>query len=75
MAQILTNALLDAVRDERNRENDPILGIVTMDLASVFFKGSQITRAFPLVAGQGYGALRLSLLFKSLDSHLPAGIR
>ncbi|KAK8853111.1 hypothetical protein IAR55_003812 [Kwoniella newhampshirensis] len=62
------------VRDERNREHDPILGLVSLSLREVFSARSQITRWFPLVGGLGWGRIRLSLLWKPLDMQLSRGI-
>ncbi|OCF61231.1 hypothetical protein L486_00877 [Kwoniella mangroviensis CBS 10435] len=62
------------VRDERNREHDPILGIVVIPLKEAFKTRSQFTRWFPLVGGLGWGRIRISLLWKPLDMELPRGI-
>ncbi|ORY26686.1 hypothetical protein BCR39DRAFT_540429 [Naematelia encephala] len=62
------------VRDERDREHDPILGLVSMRLKDAFAERSQFTRWFPLVGGLGWGRIRLSLLWKPLDMQLPRGI-
>ncbi|ODO05669.1 hypothetical protein I350_04728 [Cryptococcus amylolentus CBS 6273] len=64
------------VRDERDREHatDPILGLVELDLQTILSKTSNITRWFPLNGGLGWGRIRLSLLWKSLDLSLPRGI-
>ncbi|WWC91590.1 uncharacterized protein L201_006536 [Kwoniella dendrophila CBS 6074] len=61
------------VRDERNREHDPILGIIVIPLKDAFRTRSQITRWFPLVGGLGWGRIRISLLWKPLDMSLPRG--
>ncbi|WVQ72521.1 hypothetical protein IAR50_002078 [Cryptococcus sp. DSM 104548] len=61
------------VRDERDREHDPILGLIELDLKSILSKTSNITRWFPLNGGLGWGRIRLSLLWKSLDLSLPKG--
>ncbi|WWD03589.1 hypothetical protein V865_001643 [Kwoniella europaea PYCC6329] len=62
------------VRDERNREHDPILGLVAIPLKEAFKTRSQFTRWFPLVGGLGWGRIRISLLWKPLDMELPRGI-
>nr|XP_019010216.1 uncharacterized protein I206_04684 [Kwoniella pini CBS 10737]OCF48997.1 hypothetical protein I206_04684 [Kwoniella pini CBS 10737] len=61
------------VRDERNREHDPILGLVVIPLKEAFKTRSQSTRWFPLVGGLGWGRIRISLLWKPLDMELPRG--
>ncbi|KAL7418323.1 hypothetical protein Q5752_006781 [Cryptotrichosporon argae] len=62
------------VRDERDREHDPILGIVNLRLKDLFEDGCQFTRWFPVVGGLGWGQLRLSLLFKPVDVQLPPSL-
>ncbi|KAL1409964.1 hypothetical protein Q8F55_003963 [Vanrija albida] len=62
------------VKDARDREHDPILGVVNLRLRDVFKKRAQETHWYPLVGGLGWGKLRLSLLFKPLDMQLPKGI-
>ncbi|KAJ9110691.1 hypothetical protein QFC19_001520 [Naganishia cerealis] len=62
------------VRNEKNREHDPILGLIAFDLATMFDRASQVTRTMPIVGGLGYGLLRISLLFKPLDVKLPQNI-
>lgn len=62
------------VRDERDRERDPVIGLAAFQLADIFRSASQVTRTFPLVAGLGWGMIRLSLLFKAIDMELPAGV-
>ncbi|WVR07786.1 hypothetical protein IAU60_004829 [Kwoniella sp. DSM 27419] len=62
------------VRDERNREHDPILGMVIIPLREAFRSRSQFSRWFPLVGGLGWGRIRLSLLWKPLDMSVPRGV-
>ncbi|CED82208.1 Ca2-dependent lipid-binding protein CLB1/vesicle protein vp115/Granuphilin A, contains C2 domain [Phaffia rhodozyma] len=63
------------VRDERDREHDPILGIIDLStLGDVFGNKSEVTRWYPLAGGIGWGVLRLSLLWKPIDISLPKGI-
>lgn len=62
------------VRDARDREHDPILGLVEINLYDILKNTSQITRWFPLTAGLGWGRIRLSLLWKSLEMYIPRGI-
>lgn len=59
------------VRDQRNREHDPILGVVPLKLSDIFSKRSQVTRWYPLDGGIGFGRIRISLLFRSVDVVLP----
>lgn len=60
-----------AVRDSRNREHDPILGIVPLKLSDILETSSQVTRWYPLDGGIGFGRVRISLLFRSIETRLP----
>jgi Ca2+-dependent lipid-binding protein len=59
------------VRDSRNREHDPILGVVPLKLSDVLDTSSQVTRWYPLDGGIGFGRVRISLLFRSVETRLP----
>jgi len=59
------------VRDSRNREHDPILGIVPLKLSDILETSSQVTRWYPLDGGIGFGRIRISLLFRSVETRLP----
>lgn len=59
------------VRDQRYREHDPILGVVTLKLSEILQTSSEVTRWFPLDGGIGFGRIRLSLLFRSVELILP----
>ncbi|KAH7032642.1 uncharacterized protein B0I36DRAFT_347821 [Microdochium trichocladiopsis] len=61
-----------SVRDAREREDDPLIGIVFLPLAKMFEKRSQIMENFPLVGGIGYGRARISLVWRSVELELPA---
>lgn len=61
------------IKDERDREHDPIIGMVSLPLKDILKDGCQVTRWFPIVGGLGWGMLRISLLFKPLEMHLPEG--
>ena len=39
------------VRDQRNREHDPILGVVPLRLTDILESRSQVTRWYPLDGG------------------------
>jgi hypothetical protein len=60
-----------AVRDSRVHEKDPLLGMVVLPLHQIFKDRSQITDSFPLVGGLGYGRMKLSLIFRSVQAKLP----
>ncbi|KAI5370533.1 putative C2 domain, synaptotagmin-like mitochondrial-lipid-binding domain, C2 domain superfamily [Septoria linicola] len=59
------------VRDQRNRQHDPILGVVPLKLTDILETSSQVTRWYPLDGGVGFGRIRISLLFRSIETRLP----
>lgn len=59
------------VRDQRNREHDPILGVVPLRLSDILTTSSQVTRWYPLDGGIGFGRVRVSILFRSIETRLP----
>lgn len=59
------------IRDQRYREHDPILGVIPIKLCELFQSRSQVTRWYPLDGGVGFGRIRLSLLFRSVEIKLP----
>lgn len=59
------------VRDSRNRQHDPIIGVVPLKLSDILLTSSQVTRWYPLDGGIGFGRVRISLLFRSVDLRLP----
>lgn len=63
-----------AVRDSRNREHDPILGVVPLKLSDILETSSQVTRWYPLDGGIGFGRIRISLLFRSIETRLPPNL-
>lgn len=60
-----------AVRDSRVHEDDSLLGIVYLPLEKVFSERSQINSIFPLAGGIGYGRIRISMVFRSVQVQLP----
>lgn len=59
------------VRDSRNRQHDPIIGVVPLKLSDILLTSSQSTRWYPLDGGIGFGRIRISLLFRSTELKLP----
>ncbi|KAI2632415.1 hypothetical protein GGR54DRAFT_34546 [Hypoxylon sp. NC1633] len=59
------------VRDSRNRQHDPIIGVVPLKLSDLMQTSSQVTRWYPLDGGIGFGRVRISLLFRSVELKLP----
>ncbi|KAH9901707.1 hypothetical protein F4778DRAFT_771039 [Xylariomycetidae sp. FL2044] len=64
-----------SVRDAREREDDPLLGIIYLPLSKVFANTSQVMENYPLVGGIGYGRARVSMVWRSLEIKLPPNIR
>ena len=62
------------VRDSRNRQHDPILGVIPLKLSDILDTRSQVTRWYPLDGGIGFGRIRISLLFRSVETRLPPTI-
>ncbi|KAI9817998.1 MAG: hypothetical protein M1832_004519 [Thelocarpon impressellum] len=60
-----------AIRDARVHEDDPILGIVVLPLDHVFKHRSQVNASYPLFGGIGYGRIRISMVFRSVQLQLP----
>ncbi|KAK3901438.1 hypothetical protein C8A05DRAFT_44906 [Staphylotrichum tortipilum] len=61
-----------SVRDARNRQHDPLLGVVPLRLSEELQTSSQTTRWYPIDGGIGFGRIRVSLLFRSVEVRLPA---
>jgi hypothetical protein len=59
------------VRDSRVHEDDPLLGIVHLNLGELFKKRSQINGFFPLSGGVGFGRMRLSMVWRSVQLQAP----
>lgn len=66
-----TTEVIVSVRDSRIHENDPLLGIVALPLAKIFRDRSQVIDEFPLVGGLGYGRVRISMVFRSIQLQAP----
>jgi hypothetical protein len=60
-----------AVRDARVHEDDALIGVVYLPLKDIFEERSQINDFFPLAGGVGFGKVRVSLVFRSLEMSLP----
>ncbi|KAF5548418.1 hypothetical protein FMEXI_4768 [Fusarium mexicanum] len=60
-----------AVRDSRNRQHDPLIGVVPLKLTDILQTSSESTRWYPLDGGIGFGRIRISLLFRSVELRLP----
>ena len=56
-----------SVRDARPDENDALMGIVHLPLAEIFKNRSQVNGFYPLTGGVGYGRVRLSMVWRSVQ--------
>lgn len=60
-----------AVRDAREREDDPLIGIVYLPMGKLLKERSQVMQMFPLVGGIGFGRARISIVWRSVELKLP----
>ena len=60
-----------SVRDARVSEDNPLLGIVHLPLGEIFKERSQINGFYPLAGGIGYGRIRLSMVWRSVQLQAP----
>ncbi|ESK94680.1 meiotically up-regulated 190 protein [Moniliophthora roreri MCA 2997] len=65
------NIVMIAVRDSRLHEADPLIGVVVIPLYKILKNRSQLTDSFPLAGGVGFGRMKCSLLFRSVQAKLP----
>lgn len=56
-----------SVRDARLKEDDPLIGIVHLPLAEIFKSRSQTNGFYPLTGGVGYGRIRISMVWRSVQ--------
>ncbi|PTB68821.1 hypothetical protein BBK36DRAFT_1112594 [Trichoderma citrinoviride] len=63
-----------AVRDARLHEDDPLLGIVHLPLREVFKNRSQRNGFWPISGGIGYGKIRLSMVWRSVQLQAPRSL-
>ena len=66
-----TTEVMISVRDDRERENDALLGMVYLPLGKVFEKKSQVMDSYPLAGGMGYGRMRVSMVWRSVEVQMP----
>lgn len=69
-----TTEVIVAVRDAREREDDPLIGIVYLPLGKVFAKRSQVVDVYPLSGGVGFGRVRISMVWRSVELKLPRNL-
>ncbi|KAH7156199.1 hypothetical protein EDB81DRAFT_786269 [Dactylonectria macrodidyma] len=66
--------VLVTVRDARVHEDDPLLGIVHLPLGEIFKERSQVMGFYPLTGGIGYGRIRLSMVWRSVQLQAPRNL-
>ncbi|KAK3952708.1 hypothetical protein QBC32DRAFT_211965 [Pseudoneurospora amorphoporcata] len=62
-----TCEVIISVRDSREGEEDPLLGVVYLPLRKVFEHRSQVMGTFPLSGGIGNGRVRVSLVWRAVE--------
>ncbi|KAK4465319.1 hypothetical protein QBC42DRAFT_218853 [Cladorrhinum samala] len=70
-----TAEVIVSVRDGREGETDPLLGVVYLPLHKVFAKRSQVMATYPLAGGIGYGKVRISMVWRSVELEMPKELR
>ncbi|RYP52764.1 hypothetical protein DL769_010618 [Monosporascus sp. CRB-8-3] len=69
-----TAEVIVSVRDSRDGEDDPLIGIVYLPLGKIFANKSQVVDNYPLVGGIGYGRARISMVWRSVGLKLPPNL-
>lgn len=66
-----------AVRDNRQHETDPLLGVVILPLQEIFKRrdSSIFQETMPIMGGIGYGRMKVSLMFRSVKLSLPMRLK
>jgi Ca2+-dependent lipid-binding protein len=66
-----TAEVIIAVRDAKEGEADPLVGMVYLPLRELFVRKAQAVDNYPLVGGVGYGRIRLSFVWRSVEMKMP----
>ena len=69
-----TGEVIISVRDRRDHEDDPLLGVVYLPLRRVFEQECQVMQSYPIAGGIGYGRARISMVWRSVECKLPMEI-
>ncbi|KAG6899250.1 hypothetical protein C0993_011952 [Termitomyces sp. T159_Od127] len=71
-----TTIIMISVHDARLHEAHPLLGVVVLPLHALFTHchTSHLTDSFPLAGGTGYGRMRVSLTFRSVQLQFPPAL-
>ncbi|KAK0527944.1 hypothetical protein OC842_004699 [Tilletia horrida] len=73
-SQPFINSGSERWRDARQRESDAIIGVVGLRLVNVLKESGRMTDQWSLTGGVGYGKIRISLLFRSIDVTIPKAL-
>ncbi|KAF1980890.1 hypothetical protein K402DRAFT_343531 [Aulographum hederae CBS 113979] len=60
-----------SVRDSRVHEDDALIGVVYLPLKNVFATRAQSNDFYPLAGGVGFGRVRISMVFRSVQLQVP----
>lgn len=63
-----------SVRDARVHEDSALLGMVVLPLSDIFKHRSQVNGIWPLTGGIGYGKVRISMVFRSVQLQAPENL-
>lgn len=63
-----------SVRDARVHEDSALLGMVMLPLNEIFKHRSQVNGIWPLTGGIGYGKVRISMVFRSVQLQAPENL-
>ena len=66
-----TSEVVVSVRDARIHEDDALLGVVYLPLKQLFASRSQTVEIYPMAGGIGFGRIRISTVFRSVQTQLP----
>ncbi|RFU30479.1 hypothetical protein B7463_g5843, partial [Scytalidium lignicola] len=66
-----TTDITISVRDSHVHKDDPLIGMVHLPLGHLFNSSSQVIDSYPIVGGIGYGRIRVSLVFRSVEFQPP----
>ena len=70
----ITRKIHVAVRDARVHEDVALIGIVHLPPNEVFANRSQTNGFYPLAGGVGFGRIRISMVFRSVQLQAPRNI-
>lgn len=63
-----------SLRDSRVHEDDALMGMVRLSLGDILKDRSQVNNTYPLYGGVGYGRVRISLVFRSVNLQVSSNL-